>query len=352
MSARIPLSYTLSWPFRYLFPSKKNRSGLVAGPISNTFTSDSTSETRRILFFGDLMGMRYDKVPTTDENVRQLFRSSDLIIGNLESPVTFDTRKFRFYHGIILHKIGLDYILKYLDNFDIDPQKLIMSLANNHIGDQGERGMAVTMSYLNRMNIRYTGDKQVADFPFKRVDLDGLQIGIAAWTHWLNWHVFSNSHGVWTDSAIRQFNWIQMKEQAGLDYLIGTPHWDYEFQHYPAMKTREFASYLLSYGFDLLVGHHPHVLQPVETFDTGLCFYSIGNLNFPELPFLRWPVRLSAFIEIELITGGKERGMLKQYTVHPYLQVPGKEGVKISLLDIAPSRYKDKLQERVAFLFK
>ena len=95
----------------------------------------------------------------------------------------------------------------------------------------------------------------------------------------MNCEIFSSQHqGAARLKNIENINWESVKKSYQLNSLIGLPHWEYEFQHFPKMKTRDIAKKLIDQmGFNLLLGAHPHTLQPMEWFQQGICLYSIGN---------------------------------------------------------------------------
>lgn len=110
---------------------------------------------------------------------------------------------------------------------------------------------------------------------------------------------------------------------------MGLPHWEYEFQHFPRAETRALARSLCHAGFDLIVGSHPHVIQPIEWLRPGVCFYSVGNLYSR-----MWsrPTRLSAAFEAEFSVDGPERGVVTRYATHLIVQRTAGERTSLELL--------------------
>lgn len=60
-------------------------------------------------------------------------------------------------------------------------------------------------------------------------------------------------------------------------------HWGNEYIHYPSISQIKLAHKIIDAGIDIIIGHHPHVIQPVERYKNGVIFYSLGNFLFDML---------------------------------------------------------------------
>lgn len=92
-------------------------------------------------------------------------------------------------------------------------------------------------------------------------------------------------------------------------FLVCSIHWGLEFLEYPSTGQVELGRRLVDAGVDVVFGHHPHVLQPVERYKTGLIFYSLGNFVFD-----LWPesTKLTAVAKVRL-----EQGVLPAFEIIP-----------------------------------
>jgi len=108
----------------------------------------------------------------------------------------------------------------------------------------------------------------------------------------MNTRHLGENGGVWRLRDVTAQPWAAVKREREIDCLIATPHWS----HAPAEQDRELARRLAAEGFDLIAGHHPHVLQTLEWFGPAVCLYSSGTLCGPDMP-LSWPMRLSGVLE-------------------------------------------------------
>lgn len=208
--------------------------------------------------------------------VTPLFRSRDVVFGNLETPIAPTTGQpgvaFRFNAPAelpeALQRSGFT----------------ILSAANNHAYDQGTSGLLETLSRLERAGLSFVGsgaDQPQAMTPVM-VERNGIHIAFLAWTDLFNIQLNRVGKGPWVngldgDQACEAVRAARMKA----DVVVVSIHWGVEDQHEPTPRQRELASRLFEAGADLILGHHPHVLQPLEISESGgrkvAVAYSLGN---------------------------------------------------------------------------
>jgi poly-gamma-glutamate synthesis protein (capsule biosynthesis protein) len=337
------------WLYRCLRPSTWRHTDLVRRPLNHDFEPAREDETFRLLFFGDLMRMKNDAVPRVDPALRELLSGADLVIGNCEAPVTLTSGRRRF-----IFQMPESFVRAVLEELGVDPQRCVLSVANNHIGDQGEEGLNTTLKYLKGIGVTPIGNYRAEECPLERIVCGRLALGIVAWTFGVRQDVFRASPGVWRVQHVTEQAWLDMKKAEEIDCLIGTPHWEREFQHFPRPETQALAWRLIESGFDVLVGHHPHVVQPVEWVDGGLCLYSVGGLTMPvSLLRMSWPARLAGIFEVRLRASGPDRGRIVGYTFHPVVhEMVSEHGVSLVPLEKAEQRLGKRLGRRLGVLFQ
>ena len=216
----------------------------------------------------------------------------------------------------------------------------VLQLANNHILDYGEAGVRETLTALNADGIQAVGvNLGPQDIPGVCVThLNGVKIGWVA-------HTFSvNERPLPTDLPdivnITPFHVVgnpdigQVRRQIaaarahGCDLVVAAMHWGLEFEFYPHPDQISWAHAFADAGADLVIGHHPHVVQPVELYQTtGVrrrvvpILYSLGNLTPP----LSHPACvLSAVAHIDLVCGeldGRRYAQVDAVTVVPVAAV-------------------------------
>lgn len=163
-------------------------------------------------------------------------------------------------------------------------------LANNHIADKGTNGTITTIEKLQNMQIPSAGaylneqDRQ-SRYP-AIVNINGIKIAL------LNYTYSTNGLVVNKPVSINDLNdTLQIKKDLTVaknqqpDVIIAFLHWGNEYQQTPSQKQKEQAQFFFNNGTDIIIGSHPHVVQPVEYYsynqiDTSkkkLIYWSLGN---------------------------------------------------------------------------
>jgi hypothetical protein len=348
MTSPYPWHYTLRWPLYYLRPSIRNRTAMSVVPDSEHYQPSET-ETVKLLFCGDIMVQNQDRIPTLHPELCQLIQSSDFFIGNCEAPVGNHPLNHHSKYGFEFH-MPRQYLEGIMQQTGLPAAQWVLSTANNHSGDKGYAAYLENCDILNEIGVNVLG-KFVKDAPpLKIIECRGLRIGVIAWTEWMNCEVFpENNPGVYRGEHIHKINWRNIKREFRLDYLVGMPHWEYEFQHFPHQQTRTQARSLIDdAGINLLVGIHTHTVQPIEKFQHGLCAYNLGNL----CGYARaWPVRLVALLEVNLSLAYNTVNRVAGYRMHYFYQQTTAEGLHIIPLDQAPVAVRGKIRHRLQKLF-
>ncbi len=234
----------------------------------------------RVAFVGDLMPLRGRRCHAAPE-LRAALADADLLVANLEGVLTAGDEA-RVFMGQA-HDAGTIGFLADL----FPPRRTVLSVANNHAGDFGERAFERSCTCLAAAGFRLIGRR---DQPGITVD----DIHVAAATDWSNrpcgyvWHVEPPG----PDGPVR--------------FRVLSPHWGYEMEAYPRPAQLDRTRRLLA-RWDLVAGHHSHWPQPVATVTSGdrprLVAYSLGDLTFG-LPFRRYLRGLVLVVEIGPRTDG------------------------------------------------
>jgi len=349
MKSPYSLGYTLKWPYYFLRPSVKNHSGIGKIPVEQYLQPEYTGQNVRIIFFGDVMVMHGDTIPKLCPELLKLITDADLVIGNCEAPVGD--------HGInpgIRYKFDYympqAYLAGIIDQLGEKSPPIFLSTANNHSGDRGIGAYLKTPALLSELGVTPLGQWHAHDAPLKVYDFQGTRIGMAAWTHWMNNDVFKQSPGVNRPLQIETAHWHRIRREYDIDLLIGMPHWEYEWQHYPQSKTRDFARILIdSMGFDLVVGSHPHTLFPMEQFRGGLCVYSLGNLVGQGVA---WSAKIVSVLEVRVAIQSSSPRPILYYRVHFFYQRQNESGLFIDPLTSLYGTESTQAHNRIAMLYE
>ncbi len=295
------------------YPSWMEHTALIRQPLSaNTLAPASAYRTTRIVLFGDLMPFADHHTLVVAPSIRRLFQQADLVIGNCETPVASKTSIKPF-----MFAMGIDRIQAALEAIGVEqaPERCVLNIANNHAGDHREDGFAETLRQLESLGVSIAGVQRDGAPLVPTIQVDSARIAVLAWTEWINCNRFPPGLGICRREQVdRQ---IAAAREAGADCLLGFPHWDFEFCMFPSTQTVQTARRLLSRGITALVGHHPHVVQPVARYPEGLCMYSLGNTTPLPTRAARWPMMVGAVLCLDVMTEGSDVGAITAYRVVP-----------------------------------
>ena len=154
----------------------------------------------------------------------------------------------------------------------------LIGLANNHAFDKKEEAIRYSVNYWKKYdNIITAGSylsKEDRD-DIKIYEKNGIKYAFLAYTTSLNGNKLSN------DYLVNMYNKDKVKEDIDkvkdADLVIVAMHWGNEYTNEPTNSQREIAEYLSSLGVDLIIGTHPHVVQPITYIGDTLVIYSLGN---------------------------------------------------------------------------
>lgn len=221
---------------------------------------DCTFGTDENFAYEGSMPAKYDEVGDFNyffENVKSVFEEDDLTIVNFEGTLTDSTtredKQFAF-------KADKSYAEILTEGF-----VEAANLANNHSKDYGEQSYNDTMDALDEAGITNFGYDRVA---IKKVK--GIKVGL------VGTYVLADGLGV-KDSMEKN---IQDLKDEGAQVIIASFHWGEEKAEYPNDVQVELAHAAIDAGADLVLGHHPHVLQGIEQYKGKNIVYSLGNFCF------------------------------------------------------------------------
>jgi len=223
-------------------------------------------------------------------DVSDVFKAVDFGFVNLETPVapthSHGSKPFMFDAPIAL-----------IDALKANGIKIVSS-ANNHVMDQGWAGFAETREHLRERGMLFIGSGDTAQKAWQPVivEANGIKVGWLGMTRWLNGsrnpdkddqpHVnffpYPGESGGAPGADEASVLEAVKNARAQCDFLVVSIHWGVEYAPAPRPEDVETAHKMLDAGASVIVGHHPHVLQPVETYRTQdgrntVIFYSLGN---------------------------------------------------------------------------
>ena len=163
----------------------------------------------------------------------------------------------------------------------------IVSLANNHSFDKGEEAISYSVNFWKSKDAITSG--QALSFEdrnnIKVYETNGIKYAFIAYTDGLNGFVLPSGK----EYLINVYSNEQAKKDIEsikdkVDVIIVSMHWGEEYTHTPTQTQRNEAEYLSSLGVNLIIGSHPHVIEPVEYVGDTLVIYSLGNFISAQHP--------------------------------------------------------------------
>ena len=227
-------------------------------------------------------------------DVSDVFKKADFGFVNLETPVapahSHGSKPFLFDAPVAL-----------LEGLKASGIRIV-SFANNHVMDQGWPGFAETREHLREEGLLFAGSGDTVQQQWQPAitEANGIKVGWLGMTRWLNGNRNPDKDDQphvnffpYRDSAGGEAGGAAGADEAQVlagvkaaraqcDFLVVSIHWGIEYAPAPRAEDVDVAHKMLEAGASVIVGHHPHVLQPVETYTTQdgrntVIFYSLGN---------------------------------------------------------------------------
>lgn len=312
------------------------------------------------------------------ENTKYILESADLTFCNVECPICEGS------------KIGITQV-----TFRADPETVealiyggfdIVSLANNHTMDFGKNCLIKTFDYINNAKIDYVGagrNLEEARKPFIK-EINDLKIAFLAYndSDVVPSFYFASENSAGTnmmdiDRMKEDINKLQQGEFGDIDLIIISIHSGTEFTPVPNSRQISFAHAAIDAGAEIVLGHHPHVVQHIEQYQGKYIVYSMGNFVLDQM---RWenctkelllnislsknaveeveviPLRMKNFCETNVAVGAEKDDILEiinfQTELQPYITFKDGKYIQnerdiLSNLTIDSSNAQETLEEKL-----
>lgn len=255
--------------------------------FDETKPTDSATKKISLGFVGDIMldrGIKasIEKYGRGDyifafEKIKDYLNDFDILFGNLEGPIS---DKGTLSGSIYSFRMD-PHSAKSLKEAGFD----ILSVANNHIGDWGRLAMEDTFKNFKNAGIIYSGggENKEEAYEIKTILKDNAKIA------YLSFSQFGKGYLEATDSFAGIAIISDEKLKAGIekaktenDIVIVSFHFGEEYKKEPNAYQKSIAHKAIDYGADLVVGHHPHVIETIEKYKDKYIAYSLGNFVFDQ----------------------------------------------------------------------
>ncbi|EKE07043.1 MAG: hypothetical protein ACD_18C00207G0003 [uncultured bacterium] len=287
------LSFAFVWYFLFYLSPSENKDfveNIEVPIVVETKKSEIKKEEKivtpefsstTIIMVGDIMLDRdvyyYIKKNNSDFNfpfakINTFLASADLRVGNLEGPITNNRSIIKAGDasdngGNLRFTFSPQTTTTLAENFDL------LSLANNHITNFANDGVVQTKNYLTKSGINYFGDF------YNQTELSYIyEVSQKLKIAFVGFHQLYNGG---LDNVLNEIKKIKTDKSA--DIIIVYPHWGTEYlTNRPDKKQQEIAYQFIDSGADIIIGSHPHVIQPIEIYKEKPIFYSLGNFVFDQ----------------------------------------------------------------------
>ena len=281
------------------------------------------------------------------EDIKFYLQTADITIGNLETTFagskvgyssypTFNTPEALARN---LKKVGFD----------------VLSTANNHSLDKGFNGIKSTINYLDDADISHTGTYKSKEDSEKILikNVKGVSIAFLSFTYGTNGIPVPEDKEFCINLIDKKeiLKQLKLAKEQNPDMICVSMHWGTEYQTKPNSTQKELADFLFKNGVDIILGNHPHVLQPMEKrtikLDDGTskeCFviYSLGNFLADQTYTY---TRDSAILKLQITKDGETNKISidsATYTPTYIYKNTSKSKKKFKILDVESTieRYK------------
>lgn len=269
--------------------STSNRSGTDS---ATSVREESVPDTATLIFFGDAMqhGMQLERArelgsPSNPYNFDGCFeliapavKDADYAVVNLELPLGGGPD----YSGYPMFSAPDSYAMA-LKNAGFD----LFLTANNHCLDRKDAGLRRTLTVLDSLKVDHIGTYNDSSergrlVPFIK-EINGIKVGFLNYTYGTNGMTAGSGAEVSYINREKMKNEIEATRKAGAEIIVAMPHWGVEYVLNENDEQRSLADFMLKQGVDIIIGGHPHVVQPMKVItdaDSGkksLVVYSLGN---------------------------------------------------------------------------
>lgn len=231
-------------------------------------------ETVKILHFGDMMLDRNVKKQIDRHSADYLFEellgensffpNPDIIAANLEGAFADFKRRTAKSIAFCFDPTVLPAIKKY--GFSV------FNLANNHSADMGGAGFAETQKNLKNAGIEFYGEQYKVGEPSRLIKkVGGKKLG------------FVGINDIAAKLDVKKALELVADTKTVVDFVIVNAHWGEEYKFLQSnQRQQELARLLIDKGADVVIGHHPHVIQEIEIYKNRPIFHSLGNFIFDQ----------------------------------------------------------------------
>lgn len=212
--------------------------------------------------------------------VSDLWKDSDYVAGNLECVLLDNASDYEKNDK----EIHINAETKTANVLKENGFTLV-SLANNHLADFKAKGVVNTLDTLDKVGLKHVGAgrnlTEAAEYDIQ--EINGVKIATIAVSDIIpkDFAARDSKAGILTTKTLKYYQAVKDASEKA-DLVIVNIHWGVEYGMTETEAQQQLARNLINWGVDVVIGSHPHVLQPVEKYGDGIIFYSMGNFVFDQ----------------------------------------------------------------------
>lgn len=206
---------------------------------------------------------KYGNFVWTVEGITNYFTKADIVFVNLETPLFTNcpiTNEGFVFCGDVKHTKALKAI-----------NTTIVNLSNNHLSNYGEQGYTKTKEILQNNNIQTTGDRLTI------IEKKGVKFAF------LGYNDIGYTPNYLSKADLDKIKQDILQAKSSADVIIVQFHFGTEYADFPDTQQVTIAQNAIDFGADLVIGNHPHSIQPVEIYKDKVIMYAHGNFVFDQM---------------------------------------------------------------------
>ena len=216
------------------------------------------------------------------KNIKNYTQNADVTVGNLETTFAGSSRGYTGYPTFNTPEV----LGKNLKDIGFD----VICTANNHSMDKGYSGIESTLNFLDEYELDHYGTARSKEEQNTILvkDVNGIKIAFLAYTYGTNGITIPSGKEYSVNLIDKELikEHIKLAKQQDVDVICVSMHWGTEYRLTPHSTQEDLANFLFENGVDIILGSHPHVLEPMEkrtitledgTTKDGFVIYSLGN---------------------------------------------------------------------------
>lgn len=265
--------------------SNKNTKQDTAEPITFTLTSLGDTLCHNTQYW-DAYNSKTDEYDFSYvyEDIKNYTSSSDITIGSLETTFAGKEKGYSNYPTFNTP----DSLATALKDIGVD----VVSLAGNHALDYGYTGLCRTIDVFNNIGLSHLGTYKTAEDQEKILikDVKGVKIAFINYTYGTNGIPLPSGKDFCVNLIDKDFikKQINQAKEQNVDMIVACMHWGTEYRTTANSEQKDLANFLFENGVDVILGNHPHVLEPMEkktiTLQDGttkdvFVVYALGNFT-------------------------------------------------------------------------